>query len=97
MLEVRCCCKPDLLYGYLPVKDPYRGKRLEFAVKTASSAWQKLTLEVERLTTQAASPDAYVRLAIKSNDIPYPIIEQLPGFVPAEPDVLMQMNKSEAK
>lgn len=101
-LEVRCCCNPDLVYGTLPVVDPYRGKRLEYLVRTDDGAVGKVSLEVERLTTKVSPPDEYgmprrhldeTQLAIKSNDLPIAIIEQLPGFEPADDDWLERFER----
>jgi hypothetical protein len=88
-LEVRCCCDPRRLLGWLWVdrRDVYAGARLHFPLLERAGVVDRggladwpvvrvLELEVANLTD-----DGYESLAVKSHDIPLVDLQQIPTFL----------------
>lgn len=93
-LEVRCCCQPKKLLGYLPV-DPQlaiRGARIRFAIPATfpysrsrlgdgdvkTTPQEVIVLPVESF--QSSNPDER-HLALKSEETPIETMRRIPGFV----------------
>lgn len=76
-MEVRCCCNPGKLLGYIPMEEPdtlgvyevdsvVPGKKVKIEVAWLGGGW---TADY---------------LAVKSNDLPIEYYEQIKGWLPAE-------------
>jgi hypothetical protein len=73
-LEVRCCCIPQKLRGWLPIRENLlrSGQLVRFALLGGGS----VALEVNPFHTRG---NTY--LALRSEDIPIEILRQIPSFV----------------
>lgn len=72
MMEVRCCCKPRALYGWLPV-----GPSAE------SQTWTWLCHDGTHITLPVALllDGADTRLALKSEETPIERLRMIEGFI----------------
>lgn len=88
-MEVRCCCQPQKLLGWLPVPhpSPCRGMQVTFLVgRGAHYEWragepvflaaQTVTLPIEQIVMPGDQ-----HLALKSEETPIETLRQIPGFV----------------
>lgn len=87
-MEVRCCCNPNVLIGWLPVPIPYNIGPLTFLIPPVLPAsplthldpeiqnGKTVTLHIGKLIdrTQAI-------YALNSNDTPIETLRQIPGFI----------------
>lgn len=83
LIEVRCCCVPKKLLGWLPVAEAIRqeGRDIRFQVLNNTN---KSTYEVVNLTLAAILVIPALgarRLALKSNDIPVETLRRIPQWV----------------
>lgn len=98
-LEVRCCCQPQKLLGWLIVPDHVRdGSVVSFVVSPAH--WVRETLDsapsfqpADRIDLPVATFGTYTqdgapvrRRALKSEEIPIARLRRIPGFIEADPD-----------
>jgi len=94
-VEVRCCCRPEKLLGWLPVDEAriFVGSRVKFLIAPART-FKELGLEgvagfeVEVLTLPilwAIMPLEENRLALKSEDTPVEVLRRISGFVENKP------------
>lgn len=92
-LEVRCCCQPTKLLGWLPVRDEvHDGDRIDFAVSTSWSILSSQDIPrpcVDKITLQAATywerfdiegAPAEAHLALKSEETPVERLRLIRGF-----------------
>ena len=88
-LEVRCCCDPGLLLGWLkvPTDRVFIGSRVAWMVREPFNPLlspddpivaEKVELEVARIETHYPVTKSW--LALKSNDTPIETLMKLPGF-----------------
>jgi hypothetical protein len=99
MLEVRCCCRPENLLGWLPVpeRDVWNGARVAFRIPArvesrreqgiiTVSAYraEHIWLTVAHYQCSAGGPFRG-HLAFKSDDTPLETLRRLPGFVEHHP------------
>lgn len=79
ILEVRCCCTPKKLLGWLPVSDRkcFRGAVLKYVPFEDATAEVShcITLSVERIHVEGRS-----YLAVKSDDTPIETLRLIPSF-----------------
>lgn len=90
-IEVRCCCQPQKLLGWLPVPDGVgAGDTVHFVV--SRPRWRLASREAEPvfemadvITLPVAILDENGRssLALKSEETPVERLRQIPGFVEA--------------
>lgn len=87
LLEVRCCCRPEKLLGWLPVPGlAFPGQSITFLVMprpvfgrpTALAAFAAERLELPVALYRA---DDGTRRALKSEDTPIETLRLIPGFV----------------
>jgi len=95
-VEVRCCCRPEKLLGWLPVDEAriFVGSRVKFLIAPART-FKELGLEsvsgfeVEVLTLpilEAVMPGELVgHPALKSEETPIEVLRRIPGFVENKP------------
>lgn len=91
-LEVRCCCDPGKLLGYLELDDRlvYPGSRLRFAIHRMPLVFgrplreqvtgETVELEVDWHGTFLDELLDEMQLAVKSNDTPIGQLRRVPGF-----------------
>lgn len=91
-VDVRCCCEPGKLLGYLPVNARFQivpGARYSWALtRPPATRWQPLerstvdtlTLEVVPLITPFY-PNVQIDLAFKSDDTPIETLRRVDGFI----------------
>lgn len=94
-VEVRCCCQPKRLLGWLPVDELkiWEGSKVRFLVAPARtfrelgaapiSELAVSTLELPILTACLPDADGGRRLALKSEETPIETLRRIPGFVEA--------------
>ena len=93
-LEVRCCCNPTRLIGYLEVREQliYPGGSIDFVIPArrrladlrAGDGPVEEEIEPARKVTLPVERIAYgsqVWLALKSDETPIEILRQIPGFI----------------
>lgn len=100
MVEVRCCCTPTKLLGYLDVRDDLvrQGNVVGFAVCSPVDTWQttadleairfeRVDLPIEKFwkTDVSATTGWTTNLAFKSEETPIETLRRIPGFVEATP------------
>ena len=86
-MEVRCCCKPQRLLGWLKVPDTARrGTIIHFTVwPSARAEVNQASFEVKQISlpvdTYAYAENSYhERLALRSEDTPIETLRLIPGF-----------------
>lgn len=99
MVEVRCCCRPQRLLGWLPYSGPMQaGRVMRFGLSApAFVSLRELPDHVERteasyielplaVVVQAwpQEGDRRTWLAFKSEETPLAVLRRVPGFVPNE-------------
>lgn len=95
-IEVRCCCQPQKLLGWLPVPDTVQGGDIiAFTVRRAS--WELASLNAQPVfftpdiialpvaifgepALDADGPRIVKRLALKSEETPLERLRLIPGF-----------------
>lgn len=90
-MEVRCCCQPQKLLGWLPVPDDvHDGRVLRFIVRPAR--WEFTSVEATpeyKKVDEIELPVARLGivgvtiLALKSEETPIERLRLIPGFVEA--------------
>ena len=90
-LEVRCCCDPNKLLGYIDHPKLQRlGDKWNFAVADrregddsflARMSYTQITLSVDRV----GFPNGRIVEAVKNNDYPLAVLRLVPGFEELEP------------
>lgn len=91
-MEVRCCCQPQKLLGWLPVPDgTRRGSHVRFAVRQdlelvtapghAAPVNTSVELPVETFGTYDASGERVKHIALKSEETPIDVLRRIRGFV----------------
>lgn len=95
-LEVRCCCQPTKLLGYLPLPpgvEPAAGKTVRFCWNVRNAGeWvafglvtptvlHEIRLPIERIENGTG----YAWLAFKSEETSIETLRQIPGFLEARP------------
>lgn len=104
LLEVRCCCEPEKLRGYLPYPtifrdEPARGQRIMFPVQRPGGALERLVLSIEALerTELVPIPDTdgsffeltvRRRLAYKGEETPIEVLRAVPLWIEAPAPLL---------
>lgn len=92
-VEVRCCCRPKKLLGWLEVDAAMvvAGRKINFAVERQALEFGKpaahqlgagvsrITLDVAPIVDYASAD--YPHLALKSNDTPIEVLRRVVGFV----------------
>jgi len=83
MMEVRCCCQPEKLLGYLPADPSYHNaswiKRFEYsatAVQTETIGYNRVTLPIETIDI----PGKPLHRAIKAEGMTIKDLEKLSGW-----------------
>jgi len=91
-IEVRCCCQPQKLLGWLPVPDGVKpGQMIKFTVTPARWVLESFESEPAHLPADViALPVAtfsygfdHRSLALKSEETPLERLRLIPGFVEA--------------
>jgi hypothetical protein len=99
MMEVRCCCQPRKLLGWLPVVDRLRaeGRGVRFVIPPQFAGGRMTDVQVVNLpiamfvssqcvSTADGIEDVSDRhLALKSEETPIEILRRIPGFQDADP------------
>jgi hypothetical protein len=97
-LEIRCCCEPAKLLGWIRVPDlerwrregavtfllqPERGDRLADQVEAIFAP--RTTLRLELATWSDSRRGIRDRLAFRSDDTPLETLRRIPGFIELQP------------
>lgn len=88
-LEVRCCCDPSKLLGYLqvPARLAYTGAKIGIPVlegllleagQEPRAQYGRIDLEVGRVCAEGERGEGH--LAVKSNDTSIEALRKIPGF-----------------
>lgn len=93
MVEVRCCCQPKKLLGYVEVpEDAVRsGNTYMFPVRAVvehlipNDSLAVIKTEVVNLPIAELFTNGGRRLAFKSEETPIETLRRIPGFVEATP------------
>jgi hypothetical protein len=83
LLEVRCCCTPTTLYGYLPIRsDVKAGERITYPIEYGAG-FGALTLEVHSF--QDAHMQRCLAFKYEGDDVQQKLatLQKIRGFVPA--------------
>jgi hypothetical protein len=88
MMEVRCCCEPAKLLGYLPVEDRFAhagasivritAPRWSTALDEVVDHGQRIELTIDELLEGG---EITGRLAVRSDDTPLYLLRRISGFV----------------
>jgi len=90
MMEVRCCCKPQKLLGYLPVEENARAyvgvifDKTQFdPLRSASynDPLRSASYKTIRLPVEIVNQNGNQHYALKSEETPIEVLRQLPGFL----------------
>lgn len=82
LLEIRCCCIPRKLLGYVDVPSGIaQGQQVTFVLKTK---WGE-PLERLSLTADTYTGEGERKLALRSGDQPMEVLRRIPGFKEVSP------------
>lgn len=90
-LEVRCCCQPTKLLGYLPLPEcvePVRDRVVRFAIPPRFHPARSVIEPARSVALpigEMMDATGYKWLAFKSEETPIETLRQIPGFLEARP------------
>lgn len=89
LMEVRCCCQPQKLLGYLPVIEGQT--RMRYVLRPTEpddgQRFQQIELRLgafnDARMNEAGDVVRDTHLALKAEDIPIEVLRRIPSFVEA--------------